>query len=155
MIIKIRNLYLLPLEDDPDFVPILSLDCNLNERRANFRVDMYRLHNTVDNTVDNRLHCVGYRFEIGQADSKHDYHHVQFTNRRPQSEGGHPLPESPQWAPVQVPCIPVPATRVVALILCLVISFYGKRAPDHLLRNVLRGIDNDFIRVLWESVGLT
>lgn len=109
-----KPFYLPPLEENSEFIPLLSLKCNLSESPPNIslRIEMFRY--LIEEKY--KLQGFGFRFETGKSGSKHDYWHVQVTK----VVGG------PDWIPDTVPCIPVRAKCPVSLIFCMLISFYGK-----------------------------
>lgn len=110
-------IYLPPLDDDPLFVPLLSMDIDSNEGpKANFRVDLYRLEDS--------LNHIGFRFETPSIEgTKHVYYHVQ-----PIEAATGRVAANVRLTinvPGKTPCIPIHADSPVALILSLVLSLYG------------------------------
>ncbi len=147
----LNYLFLPPLQDNSEFIPILSLDYNFEPpyRHLSFRIEMHRLITE----QEAKIHCVGFRFEIGEPGSDHDYHHVQLTSRRRNWEGGQALPQCPVWMPVKVPRIPMPVSDPVALILSVVVSLYGTAGPRQMLPDVMRGVDRKYLNLLSQAVG--
>ena len=110
-------IYLPPLDDDPLFVPLLSMDIDSDEGpKANFRVDLYKLEDS--------LHHMGFRFETPSLEGvKHKYYHVQ-----PIEAAMGRVAAKVQRSvnvPGKSPCIPIHADSPVALILSLILSLYG------------------------------
>jgi hypothetical protein len=116
--------YLPPLEENSEFVAVLSLDSDLTEpdQSISFRVEMYRLANATGGGI---MRAVGFRFEMGQHGSKHNYYHVQFTTERHDKEGRTLLPDCPAWMPTSEPCIIVPARSPVSLVFCILVGYCG------------------------------
>lgn len=132
-------LYLPPLEKNSEFIPILSLQCDLSASLQNVSlgIEMYLYD-------EKKLKGLGFRFEGGELDSIHDYWHVQIVteSRATYAE----LPECPDWIPTTVPCIPARADSPVSLLLCMLVSFYGKGIYNKLFPDV--NIDKEFTQPL-------
>jgi hypothetical protein len=116
--------YLPPLEEDREFIPILSLKCDLTSSppSLSLRVGMTKY----TNGGKCRPTSVGFRFEMGKPNSNHNYHHMQFT-ARPHDE---PLAGCPEL-PETYPCVLTPAKCPVSLFLCLLLSLYGSRITEN------------------------
>lgn len=113
-----NNLYLPPLENDNEFVPILSMECDLNDHlKISLRVEMQGYDKDKKNYIG-----FGFRFESPHWEGNHKYWHVQVITEN----NGRKLGCSP-WLPVQDPCIPVKIKKPIDLILFMLISFYGSR----------------------------
>ena len=129
-----RVLYLPPLEKNTKFVPILSLFCKLNEtqRIAQFKVMLVCFDN------DKKQCAVGFRMETPESMNQstdtsdnggiHDFYHAQlirkFDQRAPDSAQGF---DSPSWLPQSQPSFPLPADCPVTLLLCLIVTLYGRK----------------------------
>lgn len=111
--------YLPPLDENPDFIATLSVECKLTEpdRRFCIRIEMYTLFTKV-------LRGIGYRFEFGAGEHLHS--HMTLANKRPDREGGASLLGCPEWLPTYIPRVPTSAKTPVSLMVCLLISLYGK-----------------------------
>lgn len=106
------HLYLPPLENDKEFVPILSMECNLKTKTPiSLRVEM---HGYGEGKT-----CAGFgfRFESPNKESNHNYYHMQVITQ----------PGFPQWLPLQDPCIPTKTKSPISLVLFMLICFYGYR----------------------------
>jgi len=123
--IELDRLYLPPLEDEGEFIPILALSCDLKSPHGSisFRIRLIR-----GDTKKKPLtfQGIGYRFELGHSTSTHSYYHVQFTNLADESDPKWQLPGCPVWIPTLIPRILTPARNPVSLILCILLSLYGK-----------------------------
>jgi len=114
--------YLPPLEKNSEFAPILILRCDYNESPPETRLMILMIRHIGDEEK-----CFGFRFEGPAIDSMHDYWHAQITTELRRRGGRQKLPGCPDWIPDEVPCIPTTAKCPVSLILCMLISLYGKR----------------------------
>jgi len=122
--LRFSGFYLPPLDEDKEFIPILSLDCNLGSSppRLSLRVGMTKY------IKGKKLRPVslGFRFEMGIPKSNHNYHHMQLTGT-PHDEPLEGCPELPET----YPCVITPAKCSVSLLLCLLLSLYGSRISKH------------------------
>jgi hypothetical protein len=118
--LHLEGFYLPPLDEDKDFIPILSLECDLGSSPPSFslRVGMTKFAND----RKRRAASVGFRFEMGQPNSNHNYHHMQLT-ARPHDQPLHGCPPLPET----YPCVIMPARCAVSLVLCLLLSMYGSK----------------------------
>lgn len=108
------RLYLPPLDEGPSSVAMLSLKCDLRSKKANIRIDVFTL-------FEDQPYGIGYRFEHGT----HEFCHVSLTNKRPDTEGGEDLRNSPKWLLTDIPRVPMRANDPVSLLMDVLISFYG------------------------------
>ena len=121
-------LYLPPLSQDPKTIPILSMDCDLDESPSNvsFYIVIFRYPDD-GGSIPSYL---GFRFEgpegSGDAASRHDYWHVQIIKEF-KGRHGQKFPKYHNWLPVKMPCIPIKAECPVSLLICLLFSFYGNQ----------------------------
>lgn len=117
--INFDNLYLPPLENNPEFVPILSVKCDLKEKddQISLRVEMLRYD------TNQKLNGFGYRFESPHPNGNHNYWHIQVIS------GGMKL-GCPEWLPENDPCIPLRIETPIGLILIMLICFYGRSGID-------------------------
>lgn len=114
--LKFDNLYLPPLENNPKFVPILSMKCNLkNDNEISLRVEMLQYDE------NQNLIGFGYRFESPHPKGNHNYWHIQVITENNDMKFG-----CPEWLPVNDPCIPVEIKSPIGLILFMLICFYGR-----------------------------
>ena len=124
-----RVLYLPPLEEHCNFVPILSLFCT--QSTAQFKVMLICLD-------EDKKQCgIGFRMETPERmnqnvntssnDGIHDFYHAQlirkFDQRAPDSTQGF---DCPSWLPRSQPSFPLPADCPVTLLLCLIVTLYGR-----------------------------
>ena len=129
-----RVLYLEPLlQKKTYFVPILSVFCILNETQstAQFKVMLVCLDE------GKKERGIGFRVETPESvkydtntidnGGSHDFYHAQlirkFDQRAPDSAQGF---DSPSWLPQSQPSFPLPADCPVTLLLCLIVTLYGR-----------------------------
>lgn len=114
--LNINNLYLPPLENNPKFVPILSMKCDLKkDNEISLRVEMLQYDE------NQKLIGFGYRFESPHPEGNHNYWHIQVITENNDMKFG-----CPEWLPVNDPCIPVEIRSPIGLILFMLICFYGR-----------------------------
>ena len=131
-------LYLPPVEKEPHFVPILSLYCKLNDKQsiAKFRVMLVRLDDCFEE--NRKVYGIGFRMETPESMNQnatttdnegiHDFHHAQLIRKFGQKALDCKLKiECPSWLPESQPSFPLPAECPVMLLLCLILTLYGKR----------------------------
>ena len=118
--------YLPPLEGNKEFIALLFLDCDFKKDppKVDLRVGMYRF--TRESGV---LQGFGFRFEMHDHSSNHNYYHVQITTQ-PHKKLAH---EYVSWIPEELPCVLLPATNPVSLVFCILISFYGRRISERMI----------------------
>ena len=134
--LKAEWIYLPPLADNSDFVPVLSLEFDLGKPHGNIRFTVMMLLGSKTETAIS-YQGIAYRFELGHLGSGHDYYHVQFTNPGQNFGGNDDSLGCPSWIPTKMPRILTPAKGASTLILCVLLSFYGKVSPiSDLLSNV-------------------
>lgn len=115
--INFKNLYLPPLDNNMDFVPILSMGCNLkNDCEMSLRVEMQG-HDKNKKSIG-----FGFRFESPHIGGNHDYWHMQVITENDGLKLG-----CPEWLPVNDPCIPIKVKKPIDLIFFMLLCFYGKR----------------------------
>jgi len=132
-----------PLDKLPGFIPVLLLKQSPSEwiEDVSFRVVLYR-------TSDGLKNCIGFRFEgphHGTDDSKdaarHAYYHVQMIrsleDKAEDCLGGISI----DWLPETVPGIPVFAHSTPSLLLCIVLSLYGRNEFEKFFQEI--GVDGD------------
>lgn len=118
--LKFDNLYLPPLENNPKFVPILSMKCDLKkDNEISLRVEMLQYDE------NRKLIGFGYRFESPHPEGNHNYWHIQVITENNDIKFG-----CPAWLPVNDPCIPVGIKSPIGLILFMLICFYGRRGVE-------------------------
>lgn len=130
-----KVLYLKPLEKNPEFVPVLSLSCTLNETQsvARLRVMLVCLDGNHEN-----LSGIGFRMETPESMNQHgieagnkgvhDFHHAQLIRRFGEAKLDEKLQiNCPCWLPESQPSFPLPAQCPVTLLLCLILTLYGKK----------------------------
>ena len=117
-----QYIYLPPLANNPEFIPILTVDCNRKESKMNFRVEMYKDHKEMNGRK--RRVGIGVRFESPNKGESHNFWHAQLMYTTDASRSVR-LPGCPEWIPDEVPCLPIAAKHVITFLICLVIAFYG------------------------------
>ena len=139
-----RVLYLPPMKKDANFVPVLSLSCKLNETQsiAKFRVMLVSLNKK------GNPYGIGFRMETphsqdqaeetpadeegtGDEDASanegiHDFYHAQLIKTFQKKLGEKLQINYPSWLPESQPSFPMPAKDPVTLLLCLIVTLYGR-----------------------------
>jgi hypothetical protein len=140
-------LYLPPLEKEPHFVPILSLYCKLNDKQsiAKFRVMLVRLDDCFEE--NRKVYGIGFRMETPESMNQnatttdnegiHDFHHAQLIQKFGQTRLNKLLIDCPGWIPESQPSFPLPAKCPVTLLLCLIVTLYGRKCYNQFLDNYL------------------
>lgn len=110
-------LYLPPLEREAEFLPVLSLCCDLSEAKTEVKARVMLIRGF----QGLKPYGVGFRLETPHGQGRHDYYHAQPVR----DLGWAPAIECPSWLPVKEPSFPLLARSPVALMLCLMLSLYG------------------------------
>ena len=135
-----KFLYLPRLEKDAEFVPVLSVKCDLDETKSTMklRVMLIQRVRDCDENDGERLRGIGFRLEGPHGDEeeqedaegdgekpegRHDFYHAQLIR---DFDGG-PSLDCPDWLPCNQPSFPLIADCPVTLVLCLLLALYGKR----------------------------
>jgi hypothetical protein len=136
-------LYLPPVERNPRCVPILSLYCKLNNQQSivKFRVMLVCLDN------EGKPYGIGFRMETPESMNQnvntptnegiHDFHHAQLIQKFGQTRLNKLLIDCPGWIPESQPSFPLPAKCPVTLLLCLIVTLYGRKCYNQFLDNYL------------------
>ena len=131
-----KVLYLPPLKrdaDDAEFVPIFSLYCNLTKDKsiAKFRVMLVTLDKT-----NQALDGIGFRMETPESGDRtddnsigiHDFYHAQLIQRfSPKQFSDKLQTKCLSWLPESQPSFPLSANCPVTLLLCLIVTLYGRK----------------------------
>ena len=145
-------LYLPPLEKDPNCVPILSLYCKLQEPQSIMKLRVM-LVSLDENRGTDGIYGIGFRMEtperINQGISSsannqsadaidnggaHDFHHAQLIRKFGKRKLDDKLQiDCPVWLPQSQPSFPLPAKCPVTLLLCLILTLYGRKYYNRLL----------------------
>ena len=132
-------IYLPPLERNPRCVPILSLYCKLNNQQsiAKLRVMLVCLNN------EGKPYGIGFRMETPESMNQnvnttsnggiHDFHHAQLIRRFGQPKLDILPIDCPVWLPDSQPSFPLPAECPVTLLLCLIVTLYGRKYYNQFL----------------------
>ena len=143
-----RVLYLPPLKKDPNFVPVLSLRCKLTETqsKARFRVML------ISSDKDDNFRGIGFRLETPEGQNQdeetpsnegtHDFHHAQLIHTLNQTKLDSLQIDCPSWLPQQQPSFPMPAKGPVTLLLCLIVTLYGREGYKQFFKTYI----NDYRR---------
>lgn len=114
-----KALYLSPTINQPHLIPVVSLECIIDNTRADLKIRMMLIQKR-----NGALEGIGFRFENG--DNVHAYYHAQLINELKGSKSGsNPVIQHLDWLPESEPAIPVKANDPVTLLLCSLISLYG------------------------------
>ena len=138
-----KVLYLPPVEKYGYFVPILSLNCKLNETQsiAQFRVMLISLDK---NKTTDEFYGIGFRMETPSSmdqnscptvnDGIHDFYHAQLVRKLDSKLKNKLQITCPNWIPDSQPSFPLPADCPVTLLLCLIVTLYGKKYCNRFLK---------------------
>jgi hypothetical protein len=94
------------------------------------------------------------RFETPERDAtgdgKHDYYHSQLcvSLRRGEGTDTLALPIEPDWFPTSHPAWPMDAETPVELLVCLILSLYGKVGGSEIIRDAGESDGRDFFQEL-------
>jgi len=114
-------LYLPPVEEEPDFLPVLTLECRLDDQKDVMKLRLLLVHCDMSK---GKPHSIGFRIEPGH--NIHGFYHAQLIkNLEGAAKVENPLVECPLRFPETQPCLPLKAKDSVTLVLCLLISLYG------------------------------
>jgi hypothetical protein len=114
-------LYLPPMEEEPDFLPVLSLECKLDDENDVIKLRLMLVHCDMS---EGKPHGIGFRIEPGR--SIHGFYHTQLIrNLEGAAALENPPTECPLRFPEKQPCFPLKADNSVTLVLCVLISLYG------------------------------
>ena len=139
-----KVIYLPPLEKDPNCVPILSLYFKLKETQsiAKLRVLLVRLDK---NREPHGIYGIGFRMETPEKvnqgvnssvnnEGAHDFHHAQLIRKFGEKKLDNKLQiDCPTWLPQSQPSFPLPAECPVTLLLCLLVTLYGRKYYNQFL----------------------
>ncbi len=136
-----RVLYLPPLQNKvSDFVPILSACCKMSRAKCTARLQVMLVR---FNQHPKPL-GMGFRLETPERANQnddattqegiHDFHHAQLIREfRDNRLDGALRISCPWWLPVTQPSFPLPAECPVTLLLCLIVTLYGRRYYNQFL----------------------
>ena len=153
-----RVLYLPPLKQDTQFVPVLSLYCQLNETQsiAKFRVMLICLDE------DKNLCGIGFRMETPEsinqnpstADGKgiHDFHHVQLIRRFGKTKLDKLPIDCPCWLPQSQPSFPLPAKCPATLLFCLIVTLYGKKCYNEFFSTYVQDYKRSAVKKYYKKL---
>jgi hypothetical protein len=170
-----RFLYLPPLEKNAEFVPVLSMKCVLDDTTAEIKLQVMLVRRVEDceENGEERLCGIGFRLESRhgdeeeeedtegdeeeERDSRHGFYHAQLI--RDFGRGPSPSSECPSWLPCTQPSFPLTADCPVTLMLCLLLTLYGKRycwefvsKDTHLLNWLKPYLDKLQPWIKWEAL---
>lgn len=116
-----KVLYLPPMREEPDFLPVLSLECKLDDTSDVMKLRLMLVH---CDRSEGKPHGIGFRMEEGE--NIHGFYHAQMIKNL---EGAATVEEPPIECPLRFPetqpSIPLKAEDSITLVLCLLISLYG------------------------------
>ena len=158
-----KVLYLPPLEKDARFVPILSLSCTLKETHsiAQLRVMLVSLDDCSEE--DRKFYGIGFRMETPESwkqatdqpakPGRHDFHHAQLIQEFGQKKLDKKVKiECPCWIPVTQPSFPLPAQCPVTMLLCLIVTLYGRIYYNDFFKDYFNGSRDSEIKPYKEKV---
>lgn len=120
-------LYLPPLEQNAEFVPVLSMQCHLGQKSSSIRIQVM----LISYTEDRRFVGVGFRLESPHlrddsrdgTEGRHEFYHAQLKRS---FDWGPPI-DSPTWLPETQPSFPIAAQCPITLLICLFLTLYGTK----------------------------
>jgi hypothetical protein len=115
--------YLPPLERDAEFVPVLSMKCDIRDDVNDIKLRVMFVRRDENS---GKLQGVGFRLESPEDRGKgrHDFYHAQLITG---FHNGRDV-ESISWLPDSQPSFPILAKCPVTLILSMLITLYGKNS---------------------------
>jgi hypothetical protein len=146
-----RFLYLDPIESDRVMIPIIwmKFDFGRSISQARIYLGLFLYH-------DNSIRSFGFRFESPEGKGIHHYYHAQIIRSLPPNKSFAPS-ELHQWLPEGQPSFPLDAQNPIMMILCLLLTLYGR---DHIAKFTaamipgLRNTINSLVRnTSWNSIG--
>lgn len=105
-------------------IPVLSFSYDFHRSHPEFRL---RLALFLFDELDkkDKLRAVGYRFESPEGEGIHHFYHAQIIRAFKKNTEQWRLP-GPDWLPTKQPAFALDACSPVTLIVCLLISIYGR-----------------------------
>lgn len=123
-------IYLEPLDAQDYAVPIISMrfDDRSEVPTASYRLGLFRF--TKSRSVPE---AIGYRFESPEDQvGPHSYYHIQRISSYGQgAKKALPIVKD-AWTPVTQPAFPVDTNNVVGLLVCMIVSLYGRTVMQRL-----------------------
>ena len=100
--------------------------------------------------------AVGYRFETPETAGPHHYYHAQLIRSFGKAGVDWGIP-CPVWLPDTQPAFVLDADDPIELLVCLLVSLYGRGYVDKELRGAefWNQIEADIAKMRWQSLGLT
>lgn len=135
-------LYLPPMQEESYFIPVLTLECKLDNENDVMKLRLMLIH---CNGNGGKPHGIGFRIEEGE--SIHGFYHAQLIkNLEGAAEVEDPPTDCPLRFPQKQPCLPLRAENSVTLVVCLLISLYGikycwKFINEHQLSELTRYLE--------------
>lgn len=125
-------MYLPPLRRHAEFVPVLDLECHLSPTSTMMKLGM-TLICLVEDGGERKPCGISFRLENSHREQQeeaqeneegtHDFYHAQLV-KSPRSLS---FIEYPTWVPDSQPSFPLTAECPVTLVLCLLLTLYGKK----------------------------
>jgi len=116
-----KVLYLPLMEEEPDFLPVLSFECRLDDDYDVMKLRLLLVHY---DRSEGKPHGIGFRMEEGE--NIHGFYHTQLIKNLTGAATTENSPiECPLRFPETQPAIPLKAQDSITLVLCLLISLYG------------------------------
>ncbi len=151
-------LYLPPLERNAEFVPCVDVKCDLDDSRTEMELRVMLLGWIEDppGSDDAKLRGICFRMESPYVEEgenasnddeekigRHDFYHAQLLER---FRWGSAI-EFPDWLPCSQPSFPLTATCPITLMLCLLLTLYGKKYSWEFLAE-----RSDLFKLLWPYI---
>ena len=154
---KVRNefpsrkfMYLDPIETDHIMIPLIWMAFDFGRSIPSVRCYLgLFLHH------ENQIKSLGYRLETPEGVGIHHFYHAQIIRGLPPNIPFMPS-ELHQWLPERQPSFPLDADNPLRLILCLLLTLYGKEYINRLLVTMGAGLKNQIIQSVdemsWNSI---
>jgi len=144
-------IFLPPLQDNMDCVPVLYLPESTRTWEMSSKADCVKYCVALFRDSGRgkaAVKSIVYRFETahrreeGGDEGKHSYCHCQASHG---PERNISVAGCPDWLPDEVPCFPLRANDPVSLLLCLVISLYGRGSVKRMFGSIGR-LDKHYLQ---------
>ena len=145
-----KVLYLPPLKKNARFVPILSLSCKLRETHSTAQLRVMLVSLDASFKRKRKFYGIGFRMETPESWNQsndtaanlgmHDFHHAQLIQEFGQTKLNNKLDiDCPCWIPVIQPSFPLPAQCPVTMLLCLIVTLYGRIYYNDFFKDYFNG----------------
>lgn len=142
-----RFILLEPIEKQGLVQPVMSLEYDFGSK-----IPELHLHVALFSGKAEQLVAIGFRFETPEGDGDHNYYHCQLIESFTYAQAGR-LP-CQDWLPTSYPAFVLDATNIVTLMVCVVLSLYGRGYQTELQASNFRNELKAYIQELgWLDTG--